>query len=51
MARIVGCNHDEIVVEAPEAMKMAILEIVQKEMAEASIDFLKVVPVHLGLEQ
>jgi len=31
-------------------MRKAILEIVQKEMVEAGADFLKAVPVRLGLE-
>ncbi|MEW5735978.1 MAG: hypothetical protein AB1921_14065 [Thermodesulfobacteriota bacterium] len=41
-AKIVGCTHDEIVVEAPEPMKEAIMGIKEREMLEAVKNFLKI---------
>ena len=44
-AMIVGCIHDEIILEVPEVMTDEIALILKETMEEAGRAFLKIVPV------
>jgi DNA polymerase I-like protein with 3'-5' exonuclease and polymerase domains len=46
-ARLINCVHDELVVEAPEALAEAVAEAVRGAMTRAGEEFLKEVPVEV----